>query len=82
MTEKGDPYENAIAERVNGILKDEFGLGEKLDSIEQALAQTRQSIELYNNLRPHLSCQYLTPAQTHQQQSIHRKTWKKKTSKN
>ena len=63
------------------ILKDEFGLGEKLDSLDQALDQTRQSIELYNNLRPHLSCHYLTPKQTHQQQTISIRTWKKKTSK-
>jgi transposase InsO family protein len=36
MTENGDPYENAIAERMNGILKDEFGLGERLDDMQQA----------------------------------------------
>jgi putative transposase len=81
MTENGDPYENAIAERVNGILKDEFGLGEKLDNLEQALVQTRQSIPRYNNLRPHLSCHYLTPLQTHQQRTINIRKWKKKTSK-
>ncbi len=81
MTENGDPYENAIAERMNGILKDEFGLGEKLTDLKEALHQTSQSIQAYNNLRPHLSCSYMTPSQMHQQQTIPIKIWKKKTSK-
>jgi len=81
MTENGDPYENAIAERMNGILKDEFGLGEKLSDLKEALHQTHQSIQTYNQLRPHLSCRYMTPSQMHQQQAITIKTWKKKTSK-
>jgi transposase InsO family protein len=81
MTENGDPYENAVAERINGILKDEFGLGEKMNDLQEAVHQTKQSIEIYNHLRPHLSCQYYTPIQMHQQQTITIKTWKKKTSK-
>jgi transposase InsO family protein len=81
MTENGDPYENAVAERMNGILKDEFGLGEKLGDLQEALHQTRQSIRIYNHLRPHQSCHYLTPLQVHQQQTITIKTWKKKTAK-
>jgi transposase InsO family protein len=81
MSENGDPYENAIAERMNGILKDEFGLSEKLNDLPDAIHQTRQSIQIYNELRPHLSCHYLTPLQMHQQQTITIKTWKKKTSK-
>ena len=81
MTENGDPYENAVAERVNGILKDEFGLGDRMDDLSQALRQTHQSIGTYNQLRPHLSCSYLTPSQMHRQQEIKMKTWKKKGSK-
>jgi putative transposase len=81
MTENGDPYENAIAERMNGILKDEFALGEKHNDLADALHQTRQGIQTYNQLRPHLSCHYLTPLQMHQQQTITIKTWKKKTSR-
>ncbi len=81
MTENGDPYENAVAERINGILKDEFGLGERMDDMEQARKQARQSIGAYNTLRPHLSCQLLTPEQMHQQQEIKMKTWKKKSPK-
>jgi putative transposase len=81
MTENGDPYENAIAERMNGILKDEFGLGEKFVDLKEALHQIHQSTQTYNQLRPHLSCSYLTPSQMHQQQTIPIKTWKKKTPK-
>ena len=80
MTENGDPYENAVAERINGILKDEFGLGEQMENIEQAKHQTSQSISIYNTLRPHLSCQMLTPTQMHCQKKIKLKTWNKKTS--
>ena len=48
MTEEYDPYENAVAERVNGILKAEFGLGDIFDNHEQLELQTIQSIALYN----------------------------------
>ncbi len=78
MTENGDPYENAVAERINGILKDEFGLGQRIDDIAQARRLTRESINTYNTLRPHLSCQLLTPEQMHRQQKVKVKTWKKK----
>ncbi len=81
MTENGDPYENAIAERMNGILKDEFGLGERIDDLKQAKHLTHQSIKAYNEMRPHLSCNYLTPEQMHQQQKTTMRTWKKKPSK-
>lgn len=81
MTENGDPYENAIAERVNGILKDEFGLSDKFENVTQAKELTRQSIEIYNKLRPHLSCSMLTPNQMHQQDKIKLISFKKKKSK-
>lgn len=80
MTENGDPYENAVAERMNGILKDEFGLGEQLESLADAYYQTKQGINIYNTQRPHLSCEMLTPKQMHSQQSIKLKKWNKKTS--
>lgn len=78
MTENGDPYENAVAERVNGILKDEFGLGDQLNDIKEAIKQVEQSIATYNRLRPHLSCSMLTPIQMHNQQTIKIKTYKQK----
>jgi putative transposase len=78
MTENGDPYENAIAERVNGILKDEFGLSDRLENTIQANELIKQSIEIYNHLRPHLSCSLLTPYQMHQQDKIKLISFKKK----
>jgi transposase InsO family protein len=78
MTEKGDPYENAIAERVNGILKDEFGLSEQLTNISEAILQTAQSIDIYNKKRPHLSCHMLTPVQMHKQNQVKLKIYNKK----
>lgn len=80
MTENGDPYENAVAERVNGILKDEFGLSEQLINTVEANKQTVQSIEIYNSLRPHLSCLMLTPNKMHLQQKITIKRYKKRSN--
>jgi putative transposase len=78
MTENGDPYENAIAERINGILKDEFGLYDQMEDITDAALQTNQSIDTYNNQRPHLSCSMLTPRKMHQQKEIKLKFYNKK----
>lgn len=82
MTENGDPYENAIAERVNGILKGEFGLGKSMASIDQAIESTTQAIRAYNYKRPHSSCNYLTPNAAHQYNGILRKRWKQRVLKN
>lgn len=65
MTEKDHVYENALAERVNGILKQEFMLGETLANYDVALKMVKQSIEVYNNERPHLSLNYQTPLICH-----------------
>lgn len=81
MTENGDPYENAIAERVNGILKYEFLIIDGFKNHLQALEVISESINIYNESRPHLSCQMLTPNNAHLQQEIKIKKWKKKTSK-
>ena len=81
MTENGDPYENAIAERVNGILKYEFLIIDGFRNHLQALEVISESINIYNESRPHLSCQMLTPNNAHLQQEIKIKKWKKKTSK-
>jgi len=81
MTENGDPYENAIAERVNGILKGEFGLGKSFSSIDQAIKDTKQAIRIYNYKRPHSSCNYLTPNAAHQYNGILRKRWKQRQTK-
>ena len=80
MTEQYDPYQNAIAERVNGILKQEFLQGIKVKDIELMKELVKQSINLYNTQRPHLSCHMKTPEYMHQQSQISIKTYKKKTS--
>jgi len=80
MTQNGSPYDNAIAERINGILKQEFGLDEVFENMQEAGKQIDQSIKLYNSLRPHISNHYLTPDQMHQQQQHKPKTWHKKTA--
>ena len=76
MTENGDPYENALAERVNGILKSEWLDYEQYDNFEQANNRIRQIINTYNTQRPHLSCDMLTPAQAQLKVGKLKKRWK------
>lgn len=61
MTEENHCYENAMAERVNGILKDEFYLDQTFDSVAHAKRATKNAINLYNEVRLHLSLDYKTP---------------------
>jgi putative transposase len=82
MTEQADPYENAVAERVNGILKDEFGLGDCFEDISDVQQQIHQAIQGYNNLRPHLSNHMLTPVQMHGQSQLPIKKYNKKAQVN
>jgi putative transposase len=65
MTENGDPYENALAERMNRTFKDELGLGGKLPSKNAARSVVKEAIPLYNTRRPHLSLSMRTPAEVH-----------------
>lgn len=76
MTENGDPYENALAERMNGIIKTEFNLYSSLLGFEQTKNKISKSIKSYNELRPHASCDYLTPNQAHLQSDKLNKRWK------
>ena len=64
MTDGYDCYQNALAERVNGILKTEF-LTTMPQDLEQAALMIRQAIHIYNNKRPHLALQYKTPDAVH-----------------
>ena len=66
MTEENHCYENAMAERVNGILKDEFYLDQTFTSVVQAKRATKNAIKLYNSKRLHLSLDYKTPNYVHQ----------------
>lgn len=81
MTQNGDPYENAVAERINGILKYEFLLIDGFKDHLQALQVINESIKIYNQERPHMSCELLTPDKAHLQEKIKIKKWNKKTSK-
>lgn len=63
MTEENHCYENAIAERVNGILKDEFYLDQNFQNVAMARKASENAIKLYNNKRLHLSLGYKTPEQ-------------------
>lgn len=65
MTENGDPYENALAERMNRTIKEEFGLGKSLKSKQIAEQMVKEAVQLYNNYRPHLALNYKTPEQVH-----------------
>lgn len=66
MTERNHCYENALAERVNGILKHEFMLKETFTSLAIAKRALTEAVYLYNTLRPHLALNYQTPEQAHQ----------------
>ncbi|WP_187696195.1 integrase core domain-containing protein [Xanthovirga aplysinae] len=81
MTESYDPFQNAIAERVNGILKQEFNIADGLCEHLESVKKIKESIMIYNQERPHLSSEYLTPNQMHNQHRLKPKSWKKKPSK-
>ena len=75
MTQSGDPRDNAIAERVNGILKQE--LFEKVyHGFKQAKQAVPAAIDIYNRHRPHSSVDMLTPEQAHTKTGELRRRWK------
>lgn len=77
MTENGDPRENAIAERINGIVKHEYLKGLKVGNSYQAKQALEKAVRLYNQERPHLSIGMLKPEQLHQQPNLKtKKLWK------
>jgi len=65
MTESNHTAENALAERMNGILKEEYGLGSEFQTREQALRAVDQAVYLYNHCRPHTALDYEFPAAAH-----------------
>lgn len=79
MAAVGNPYENAIAERVNGILKDEWINDLHLETHQRAVRTITQIIEQYNNLRLHSSCNMLTPSQAYKVSGELKKHWKNYT---
>ena len=76
MTENGDPYENAIAERINGIGKHEFRLDQLFQTMSEMKAHVAKNISSYNEARPHASCDFITPNQAHKRSGILLKRWK------
>ena len=77
MTENNDPYANAVAERVNGILKQEFLLETYNLPLKDMKRIVKDAICIYNETRPHSSCKYLTPVEMHSQHVVEIKTYKK-----
>jgi putative transposase len=75
MTENGDPLENAVAERINGIIKDEYLETYDIENIKEAKGLLKAVVDLYNNERPHMSIGNFTP------NHIHQSTTKIKTEK-
>lgn len=69
MTDGYDCYQNALAERINGILKDEFLVDTYKDQ-QQARKIIEQSIKIYNSKRPHLSLDYKTPDYIHKKSPV------------
>lgn len=65
-TQQYDPYENAVAERINGILKCEYGLRHTLPDLEAAKKMVKQAVDIYNNQRIHWSLGLKTPESVHQ----------------
>jgi transposase InsO family protein len=64
MTDGYDCYQNALAERINGILKTEFLLG-RPQNLEQARRMVKQSVDIYTKERSHMALKYKTPDEVH-----------------
>ncbi len=78
MTESYDPYQNAIAERINGILKQEFLINTENVDLKTMKKIVKESVDIYNKFRPHWSGYMKTPHQMHKQNSIKIRTYKNK----
>ena len=82
MTEKGDPLENAIAERVNGIIKEEYLNDYQISNLKEAKQVLKHVIKLYNEQRPHNSIGNLYPNEVHENNLKTEKLWKNYYKKN
>lgn len=77
MTEKYDPYENAVAERINRTLKYEYGLKQTIKNTTLAKKIAKNAVHIYNNLRPHLSLNLLTPNYVHLNKNVNYRSYRK-----
>lgn len=75
MTQNSDPRENAIAERINGIIKQEL-LDTEYDSLALAVTDIKSAVDIYNNERPHSSLDMLPPIKAHAMTGELKKHWK------
>lgn len=80
MANNGDPYENAVAERINGILKQEFIIDTYHKDLEIMKAIVKEAIDVYDDQRPHCSNYMPTPKQMHTQSEMQIRTYKRKNS--
>ena len=80
MTQNSDPYENAVAERINGILKQEFSIDKYNKDLPIMKQIIKETVAIYNQKRPHLSNHMLTPNQMHDQSKLIMNTYKTKNS--
>ncbi len=76
MTQNGDPRENAVAERINGILKNEYLFDLEVKDLCHAQQLLDKAVNLYNQERPHLSIGMLTPEKVHSKNIHPEKLWK------
>lgn len=76
MTQSGDPLENAVAERVNGIIKGEYLTHHKYKTKKEVEQKLQAAVELYNTQRPHMSCSMLTPEEVHTNNLPVARKWK------
>lgn len=76
MTQTGSPYDNALAERVNGTVKNEFHPKSIYQNHQEAVRALCGKINIYNDIRPHDSLDYLTPSQAHELSGPIPKKWK------
>jgi transposase InsO family protein len=79
MTQTGDPLENAVAERINKTIKEEFTNDKQINfiNIVEAKAEIKKFIDFYNNQRPHRSVNWMTPNKAHEQTGALKRAWKK-----
>jgi len=77
-TQDGNPGDNPIAERINGILKDEFGFNGVFKNLKEAKELMAIAVKDYNGYRPHMSCHDMTPNKFHLQRELPVITWKRK----
>ena len=78
MTENSDPLENAVAERINGIVKNEYLSHFNFKNRSQAEKMLPEIVKRYNKLRPHLSINMKTPDEVHEKELLINRTWEKK----